>query len=62
MVNSLKVVSSRRYGQAGYPKPDGKAAPLVRLVILFLLWEVRLMKFSDALLGIKKSRRSTTGF
>jgi putative transposase len=24
IVNSLKRVSSRRYGQAGYPKPDGK--------------------------------------
>lgn len=26
MVNSLKGVSSRRYGQAGYPKPYGKDA------------------------------------
>ncbi|MDJ0545399.1 MAG: IS200/IS605 family transposase, partial [Microcystis sp. M53601_WE4] len=26
MVNSLKGVSSRRYGQAGYPKPHGKDA------------------------------------
>jgi putative transposase len=26
MVNALKGVSSRRYGQAGYPKPDGKKA------------------------------------
>lgn len=26
MVNALKGVSSRRYGQAGYPKPDGKDA------------------------------------
>lgn len=24
IVNALKGVSSRRYGQAGYPKPDGK--------------------------------------
>jgi putative transposase len=24
MVNSLKGVSSRRYGQAGFPKPYGK--------------------------------------
>jgi putative transposase len=24
IVNSLKGVSSRRYAQAGYPKPDGK--------------------------------------
>ena len=24
MVNALKGVSSRRYGQAGYPKPFGK--------------------------------------
>jgi len=26
MVNALKGVSSRRYGQAGYPKPFGKEA------------------------------------
>lgn len=26
MVNALKGVSSRRYGQAGYPKPYGKEA------------------------------------
>ena len=26
MVNALKGVSSRRYGQAGYPKPHGKDA------------------------------------
>lgn len=26
MVNALKGVSSRRYGQAGYPKPYGKDA------------------------------------
>ena len=26
IVNSLKGVSSRRYGQAGYPKPYGKSA------------------------------------
>ncbi len=26
MVNTLKGVSSRRYGQAGYPKPYGKDA------------------------------------
>jgi putative transposase len=26
MVNALKGVSSRRYGQVGYPKPDGKDA------------------------------------
>ncbi len=26
MVNSLKGVSSRRYGQAGFPKPYGKDA------------------------------------
>ncbi len=26
MVNALKGVSSRRYGQAGLPKPDGKNA------------------------------------
>jgi len=26
IVNALKGVSSRRYGQAGYPKPDGKDA------------------------------------
>ncbi len=26
IVNSLKGVSSRRYGQAGYPKTDGKDA------------------------------------
>jgi putative transposase len=26
MVNALKGVSSRRYGQAGYKKPDGKDA------------------------------------
>lgn len=26
MVNALKGVSSRRYGQAGFPKPDGKKA------------------------------------
>ena len=26
IVNSLKGVSSRLYGQAGYPKPDGKEA------------------------------------
>jgi len=26
MVNALKGVSSRRYGQAGHPKPDGRDA------------------------------------
>ncbi|MFN6536150.1 MAG: transposase, partial [Nostoc sp. EkiNYC01] len=26
IVNALKGVSSRRYGQAGYPKPSGKQA------------------------------------
>jgi putative transposase len=26
MVNALKGVSSRCYGQAGFPKPDGKDA------------------------------------
>ncbi|NEO60793.1 MAG: IS200/IS605 family transposase [Moorea sp. SIO4G2] len=26
IVNSLKGLSSRRYGQKGYPKPNGKAA------------------------------------
>ncbi len=26
MVNAVKGVSSRRYGQAGHPKPDGKDA------------------------------------
>jgi len=34
MVNSLKGVSSRRYGQAGYPKPYGKDARMDKLAIL----------------------------
>jgi hypothetical protein len=32
------------------------------LVISFLLWEVRPIKFLSAILEINKSRRSTTGF
>jgi putative transposase len=50
IVNALKGVSSRRYGQAGYPKPYSKDA----------LWSPSY--FVSSVVRAKKSRRRTTGF
>ncbi|BAZ14574.1 transposase [Calothrix sp. NIES-4071] len=45
IVNSLKGVSSRMYGKAGFKKPYGKDAAMEVLAILLLLWVERRLKF-----------------
>jgi REP element-mobilizing transposase RayT len=62
IVNALKGVSSRRYGQAGYPCTVWERCASRVLAILLALSEAHQLKYLNNTLESKKSRARSTGF